>query len=628
MATKAGTPSDLAAARTRLRELRSRPPAPPPTEVRTRRPVRRRLDEPHLELFGVDPTRFDLSDLRDLGELRDSGDLGALGLDELGTGQPPSSVPAPGEAPPAAQTVEDAAREVDEAKRQVTESRLRRLGRLTWGASAIVLVVALVITVLRAKNASAWAHSSLSQASLAAVALWLVLLGVSALTASRGHLIRMLIGGDGRLSTSYFQAWVWTLVLVWAFLYFMAVSVMEGRDALSAVTGHLDADYLLLLGGPFVALIGVQQISTAKRANGTLSKVGTTSAGAGDLVSDDSGRADLVDMQYLLFNVVALAFFFVAFARDHGKLPDLDDGLIALTSAAALAYIAKKAVANNAPGITSIVRTTGSGPLRCGDAVLITGFNFVPPGAEAEEYLDRVRVRFGSVQTSVPATDGDGAESPQDLALSVTNITATEIRVTVPDLGVTAKQQIQVVVVTAAGVETPAYPITLSPQRLDVLPPAMLTPGQPAAILLPGVPPGAVAQITIGGTDQMIVVGADGRAVIHVPRIDTEQTALVVKALDLEARLTVAVAASPRLDEAGRSGARVVLRGDFRIGQGAWRLLVDGQAIPIPPTALAETAITMAVAAIPAAVQTGRRRVAVVDPAGRLSDIRIADLGQ
>lgn len=610
MATNTVTPTDLAAARRRLRELRSRPPEPRSPQARVQRPVRRRLDQPHLELFGFDPAHIDLGDL----------DL----VEQPSAPPPPPPPPPPGDGP---QTAEDAADDVDEVKRQATEAQLNRLGHRTWALSGVVLAAATVVTLLRAENVSAWADSALSQATVAAVALWLVLLGVSALTASRGHLVRMLIGGDGRLSTSYFQAWVWTLVLVWAFLYFMVVSVLEGRDALSDVTGRLDADYLLLLGGPFVALIGAQQISTAKRTNGTLAKVETTSTSAGDLVSDDSGRADLVDMQYLLFNVVALAFFFVAFARDHGRLPDIDDGLIALTSAAALAYIAKKAVANNAPGITSIVRTTGSGPVRTGDTVLISGFNFVPPGAEAEEYLDRVRVKFGSVQASVPAGNTEaGAESSDDLALSVTNITATEIRVTVPDLGDTARQQIQVVVVTAAGVETAPYPLTVAPGQLEVLHPAVLTPGQQTALLLPGVPAGAVAHVTIGGTDQTVVVGADGRATIQVPPIAENEVTVTVKALDLDAELTIAVAGKPRLDEAVRIGARLVLRGDFRIGQGSWRLLVDGHAVTIPAAALTQTALTVAVADLPAALQTGTRRLAVVDPDDRLSQIRTAAL--
>ena len=626
MATNAAAPAELAAARRRLRELRSRPAEPPRPQTRTPRPVRRRLDQPHLELFGFDPAGLDLGDLTDL-DADQSGAPAAPAAPATTSGPPAPPAPPPPPSDGGPQTVEDAARQVDEAKRRATRTQLSRLGRWTWSLSGLVLAAATVVTLLRAKNASAWADSALSQATLAAVALWLVLIGVSTLTASRGRLVAMLVGGDGRLSTSYFQAWVWTLVLVWAFGYFMAVSVLEGRDALSDVTGRLDADYLLLLGGPFVALISAQQIGTAKRANGTLTKVETTSTSAGDLVSDDSGRADLVDMQYLLFNVVALAFFFVAFARDHGRLPDLDDGLIALTSAAALAYIAKKAVANNAPGITSIVRTTGSGPVRTGDTVLISGFNFVPPGAEAEEYLDRVRVRFGSVQAPVPAgSDEAGAAGADDLALSVTNITATEIRVTVPDLGATTKQQVQVVVVTAAGAETAPYPLTVAPEQLEVLHPAVLTPGQQAALLLPGVPPGAVAHLTIGGTDQTVVVGADGRATIQVPQLTGDEVVVTVKALDLDAEVTIAVAAKPRLDEAVRIGAKLVLRGDFRIGQGTWRVLVDGHAVTLPASGLTQTALTVAVADLPAALQTGTRRVAVVDPDTRLSQIRTAAL--
>ena len=77
-------------------------------------------------------------------------------------------------------------------------------------------------------------------------------------------------------------------------------------------------------------------------------------ATAGDLIMNDNGDTDLVDTQYALFTLVAVAFFvgtLVVITLDslHGSravvgLPQIPAALLGLTSLSALTYVGNKTV--------------------------------------------------------------------------------------------------------------------------------------------------------------------------------------------------------------------------------------------------------------------------------------------
>jgi hypothetical protein len=72
-------------------------------------------------------------------------------------------------------------------------------------------------------------------------------------------------------------------------------------------------------------------------------------------VTDDTGKADLVDSQYLLFNVIALIYFLGAFFQDpQAGFPSIPTLLFALTSTSTAGYVANKAVASATPMLTSV----------------------------------------------------------------------------------------------------------------------------------------------------------------------------------------------------------------------------------------------------------------------------------
>ncbi|MGC5225394.1 IPT/TIG domain-containing protein [Micromonospora sp. DT81.3] len=280
-------------------------------------------------------------------------------------------------------------------------------------------------------------------AVFAAVIVWVVVAGLAVLRWSSGGAIRMLVNDDNRFSTSKFQAWMWTVILVWVFVFFVIQQSVSGTDILTPETFDLDAEYLLLLGGPFAAVIVATQVTQARIADGEVQKTVSSETKLTDLFANDAGQLDLVDTQYLMFNLVAVAVFGATLWIVPTDLPNLPDGLVLLTSTAALGYITRKAIAKNAPGIISVIAADGTGVIASGSKVRITGVNFVPAGGEDPEYTLAMRVKFGTA-VAIPILLSSG-----------------QLEVLVPELA-SGTSTVQVVVVTAGQVESPPYDVIVT----------------------------------------------------------------------------------------------------------------------------------------------------------------------
>jgi hypothetical protein len=100
-------------------------------------------------------------------------------------------------------------------------------------------------------------------------------------------------------------------------------------------------------------------IVTSQVAAGQSKPDAKEGAKAADLVSNDEGRTDLGDLQYVLFNTVALTFFFgELLASPQLGLPTIPDVLLGLTSVSAVGYVAKKALPAADRTITKIEPAT------------------------------------------------------------------------------------------------------------------------------------------------------------------------------------------------------------------------------------------------------------------------------
>jgi len=219
------------------------------------------------------------------------------------------------------------------------------------------------------------------------------------------------LGTDDRVSTSKVQFALWTLALAWALL------VIAFHVAVYP-PGTLDPRYLLLLGLPAGAAVSAKAITMGQKANGTVSKnrIPYKKKKAADAVketvSNDQGDLDLGDAQYFLFTLVALTVFFIAFFHAPVKLPVLPDTLVALTSASAAAYVAKKAASSTPAKITAV--SPQKGPANAPVKIFGSGLGSASSGDGGAG-----DVTFGGLTATVQGTaDGRTATLPDAFELT------------------------------------------------------------------------------------------------------------------------------------------------------------------------------------------------------------------
>ncbi|MCJ1678964.1 hypothetical protein MTF65_16790 [Streptomyces sp. APSN-46.1] len=224
-------------------------------------------------------------------------------------------------------------------------------------------------------------------------------------------------GRDGRLSTSTTVALAWTVILVWLLLAILAYGLTAGGGAgwfrgehgpLSSLT----TVYLPLLGGPYVALIAAKAVVGIRVENGTMAKPAPRPTADGrrplrELIANDAGRTDLVDLQYVALSAVTMLYVVLFFLSDVGAgLPKLPEEIWALTGAPAGAYLVNKMATRANPVITHVTVS--------GATLTVAGGGFTPDpsGTPARVTVDDTAV----ATTSDPLTGSLTGTLPQGAA--------------------------------------------------------------------------------------------------------------------------------------------------------------------------------------------------------------------
>jgi hypothetical protein len=308
--------------------------------------------------------------------------------------------------------------------------------------------------------------------------------------------VAILIGADGRLSTSKTQAMLWTVVLGVAIVYLGGIVAFGPAGAPSPFDSVQWEQYLVLLGGPFAAAVLAKVTVGAKEQSGTVQKTVTPAASralvakadaaaadgtaasavvtaqvpkAADVVSNDDDEIALVDTQYLVFNLVAFAYFLVVFLGNvfddrlgvaRFALPNMPAVVLGLTSAAAATYVGNKAVQSSGPRVIGIspqpLPPSGqAGPDK--KLVSVSGVNLVPSGITG--------VAAASATSVLVKSLADGATADDSAVLAVSAIpepTSTSVSFEMPP--VFAGKKVSVRVVTSAGVATDPYVAEVAPK--------------------------------------------------------------------------------------------------------------------------------------------------------------------
>jgi hypothetical protein len=229
-----------------------------------------------------------------------------------------------------------------------------------------------------------------------------------------GWISGAIIGADKRVSTSKTVALVWTYAVASALLSIVIAKWWGHPAAYDAqVKTGLQAGYALLLGGPLGAAILAKGIVSSQVAKGQ-SKTEAPGAKASDLVSDDAGNTDLGDLQYVLFNAVALTFFFgELLGSPQLGLPTIPDVLLGLTSVSAVGYVSKKALPLQARAITKVEPATiALSQWRAGSALNVFGSGLLNADGSAPD-----QVRFENAAGGVDAARVVESTTAQGLVL-------------------------------------------------------------------------------------------------------------------------------------------------------------------------------------------------------------------
>lgn len=342
------------------------------------------------------------------------------------------------------------ARAVAERSREAGEAWLGMVWRSTlfvvWGG-VVVLLLAEAFTAI----GTGWTTAR-TAGLVAALVTAALLTGAARTHRARGGILAPLIGEDNRLSTSRAVAGSWVLLVVFAVLVIAiqlaGASEHAHRDTLIAgLELARGLGMLTVLALTCAIAVVVRHVVTVRVLSRRLQKVRADRPRAADLLTDDAGRGNFADVQYVLVNAVAVVFAAVRLARRPEQLPDLPWGLALLVVVSAATYFAGKFAEGGRPVVLSVVRAREAGdldaPIRTGDDIEIRGAGFVPPGAATPDRLARMVVRIGTVHVHVPLIPVPGGfANPTDTMLTVPVPVEVE------------PGRVDVQVVTAAGAET------------------------------------------------------------------------------------------------------------------------------------------------------------------------------
>jgi hypothetical protein len=112
----------------------------------------------------------------------------------------------------------------------------------------------------------------------------------------------LVVGTDNRVSTSKTAAALWTIILIY-FIASMALIFGSQPAKYQSLIQSISPLYLVLLGGPFAAAVLAKSIVSGSAAAGQTQK-GQGTPNVAQVFSDDGGNTDLVDTQYIAFNLL------------------------------------------------------------------------------------------------------------------------------------------------------------------------------------------------------------------------------------------------------------------------------------------------------------------------------------
>lgn len=245
------------------------------------------------------------------------------------------------------------------------------------------LIIVVVVFGLFTYFYFAMAHKALTSYGWGTVAL-LFFWAVTWLLTGRLNPFSLVIGEDGRPSTSKLKPFLWTVVMIFAYAALYSAKVKRGSFEPIA---NIPANLLIAIGLDVATLVAAKGITESQIASGQVEKpppvtpttattvASTSNAGPGAVFQDDNGFPELTKIQTITWTGFAIVIYFVAVdaalkavaaAQANSpiitdlSLPDIAPAMMVLIGLGNAAYLGKKLVTTDTPVLTAIAvdRTT------------------------------------------------------------------------------------------------------------------------------------------------------------------------------------------------------------------------------------------------------------------------------
>jgi hypothetical protein len=224
-------------------------------------------------------------------------------------------------------------------------------------------------------------------AGIAALLLGWLLYGLLART---WNIWKLVMGTDGRASTSKLQWFLWTVVVVFAYVAIWTAGAQEGN--LAPIT-EIPQNLLIAMGLSVTTMAAAKGITVSYVNSGKVIKPSADpgekkDAGLGPIVSSDEHAPDLSKMQMMIWTLVAIVIYLFAVVdgiRGQHVLPDIDPTLMVLMGLGQGAYLGKKLVTTTTPRLTGLSPVEGSP----GTQITLLGMAFGAEQAGSLVTMDR-----------------------------------------------------------------------------------------------------------------------------------------------------------------------------------------------------------------------------------------------
>jgi hypothetical protein len=233
------------------------------------------------------------------------------------------------------------------------------------------------------------------------------------------------VGEDGRASTSKFQVFLWTIVVIFGYVAIVTHRIQLG---FAPPLPGFPESVLLALGLSIGTATAAAAVTANNLNSGKEIKTQATKLGLAPIVQSDDGTPSLSKIQLVGWTFVGIGMFVAALSTtlsltaaagdDKFVLPDIDPTLLVLMGLGSAAYIGTKLVPSTATQIASASVSIA----KPGDTVIVKGVKFGTSGyiqVGGATIQSGVAWGDGEVTFVVPQKMPDGSDWPTDKPLEL-----------------------------------------------------------------------------------------------------------------------------------------------------------------------------------------------------------------